>query len=252
MKIVVPFKVVADDQDIVAIPGATLDFSKAQKTISAYDLNAIEAAAQLAATQSDASVLGISVGEAAIDDSKLKKNVLARGVDELFMVADDVCRDLDAWATSKELEKLLAQTDGYDLIVCGSGSADLFAQQVDVQLASRLDLPYLSGVVKCEIKGDKLHAERQLENEIETIELPLPAVISVLPDSALPRICGMKDILAAGKKPMHVGPASDVAISEVEVVCEKAPEKIDRKLELFEASSDGGLDAFIAAIKASL
>ena len=49
MNIVAAFKVVPDDQDIQVSADGTLDYSKAKNTVSAYDLNAIEAAAQLAA-----------------------------------------------------------------------------------------------------------------------------------------------------------------------------------------------------------
>ena len=49
VKIAVAFKVVPDDQDIQVSADGTLDYSKAKNTVSAYDLNAIEAAAQLAA-----------------------------------------------------------------------------------------------------------------------------------------------------------------------------------------------------------
>lgn len=89
MKIAVAFKVVPDDQDIQVASDGTLDFSKAKGTVSTYDLNALEAAAQLAAANPGSTVTAVTVGAASIDDSKLKKNVLARGVDDLVMVADD-------------------------------------------------------------------------------------------------------------------------------------------------------------------
>lgn len=44
------------------------------------------------------------------------------------------------------------------------------------------------------------------------MEVSLPAVISVVPDIALPRICGMKDILAAGKKPVVKYSAADLNV----------------------------------------
>ena len=49
MNIIVPIKVLADDQDIVVAADRSLDDSKAHRIVSTYDLNAIEAAAQLAA-----------------------------------------------------------------------------------------------------------------------------------------------------------------------------------------------------------
>lgn len=75
MNIVVCCKVVPDDQDIQVAADGTLDYSKAKLIVSAYDLNAIEAAAQLAAANEGSNVVAVTVGGADIDDSKLKKNV---------------------------------------------------------------------------------------------------------------------------------------------------------------------------------
>ena len=72
VKIAVAFKVVPDDQDIQVASDGTLDFSKAKGTVSTYDLNALEAAAQLAAANPGSTVTAVTVGAASIDDSKLK------------------------------------------------------------------------------------------------------------------------------------------------------------------------------------
>ncbi|MEG0323982.1 MAG: electron transfer flavoprotein [Raoultibacter sp.] len=251
MKIVVAFKVVPDDQDIQVSSDRSLDFSKAHQIVSTYDLNALEAAAQLAEA-TGGSTVGMTAGPAAIDDSKLKKNVLARGIDELVMTADDACANMDAHATAEALASLAGKIGDYDVIVSGDGSADNYAQQVDVQLAAKLGIPFVSGVTKITPEGDTLIVERTLEDVIETVEVPLPAVVSVTPDVALPRIPGMKDILAAGKKPMDVAAADGAYESVIEVLACKAPEQADRKLEIFEASEDGAIQKFAAAIKAAL
>ena len=252
MKIVVSFKVVPDDQDIQVSSDRSLDYSKAHQIVSTYDLNAMEAAAQLAAANEGSSVVGISVGGPKIDDSKMKKNVLARGVDELYMTADDACADLDAHATAGALADLLAKVGDYDLILCGDGSADNYTQQVDVQLAAKLGVPVVNGATKIEAGDGVVIVERTLEDVVETVEVPLPAVVSVSPDIALPRIPGMKDILAAGKKPMNVAGAEGAYANTVDLVDCKAPEQADRKLEIIDASEDGAIEKFAAAIKAAL
>ena len=252
MNIVAAFKVVPDDQDIQVSADRTLDYSKAKNTVSAYDLNAIEAAAQLAAATQGSKVVAVTVGGADIDDSKLKKNVLARGVDELYMTADDACKGLDAHAAAAALADLVAKAGEYDLILCGDGSADDYAQQVDVQLAARLGLPSVNGATKIEAGSGSVTVERTLEDVVEVVEAPLPCVVSVAPDIALPRIPGMKDILAAGKKPSSVNAASDVEAAVVDVVETKAPQQAERKMEMLDASVDGDLEKFAAALKAAL
>lgn len=252
MNIVVAVKVVPDDQDIQVTAAGELDMSKAPQAISAYDLNAIEAAAQLAEAVGDSTVSVITVGGSKIDDSKLKKNILARGADKLVMIADDAAANLDSHATAAALAAQIQSLDGCDVVICGDGSADNYAQQVDVQLAAKLGVPSVNGVVKIEANGATITAERKLEDVVEVVEVPTPCVLAVSPDVALPRIPGMKDILKAGKKPMEVSGAGELAAASVAALEVKAPESVDRKLDVKNAADDGAIEAFAAAIKAAL
>ena len=246
MKIAVALKIVPDDQDIQAMADGSLDYSKAKPVVSVYDLNAIEAA-----VQTGVDVVAVTVGSTYIDESKTKKSILARGLSELYMTADDALADADAFATAAALADLMKKVPDVDVVVCGDGSADNYAQQVDVQLAARLGWPVVSAVTKLEFAEGFAKVERLLEDVVETVEVPLPAVISVTPDIANPRIPGMKDILAAGKKPMNVAPAEGSYEAAVETVGIKAPEQASRKLDVKEAS-DEAIAEFAAALKAAL
>lgn len=248
MKIAVACKIVPDDQDIQVAADGSLDFAKAKPIVSTYDLNALEAATQV----EGAEVVVITVGGKGIDDSKTKKNVLARGVSELFMVADDACEGMDARQAAGVLSRLVEKAGGVDLVLCGDGSADDYAQQVDVQLAAKLGWPSVNGAVKIEAGDGFVTVVRALEDVVETVEVSLPAVVSVSPDIAVPRIPGMKDILAAGKKPSSVEAAESIEPAAIEVVDVKAPEQAARKLEIMEASEDGAVEKFAAALKAAL
>ena len=251
MKIAVMVKVLPDDQDIVATDDGQLDFSRAKNTISTYDLNAIEAAAQLAEAEG-AELVAVVAGPKRVDDSKTRKNILSRGVDSLCVLADDALELADSRQTGKALAKVVEKVGDVDLVVCGDGSADLYAQQVDVQLAARLGVPVVNGATRIAAKGGALEVERTLEDVVETVEVPRPAVVSVAPDIAEPRIPGMKDILAAGKKPMNVAAADASFDAKVEVVSCQAPEQAERKLEIMDASEDGAIERFAAALKAAL
>lgn len=251
MRIAVCCKIVPDDQDIQVAADRTLDYSKARSVVSTYDLNALEAAAELAAHHEGSTVIAVSAGTSAADDSKTKKNILSRGVDELYLVADDALGNADARTTANVLVGLVQQA-GCDLVLCGDGSADVFAKQVDVHVAECWGVPVVNGAVRIEASEGGLLVERMLEDEIETVEVSLPAVVSVVPDIALPRIPGMKDILAAGKKPVQVLPLGEVPAASIEVLEELAPPEADRKHEVHDAGEDGAVAAFTAALKAAL
>ncbi len=250
MKIVVAVKVVPDDQDIFVSGDRSLDYSKAHEVISTYDLNAIEAAAQLAAANDGSSVVAISAVPTKADDAKAKQGILARGVDELFMVTDDSLETADSYATAQALKGIVdSKAADYDLIICGDGSADMYAGQVNVQLAAALGVPTVNEVTSVTVEGDKVVVERTLADEVEEIEVPLPAVISVSPDIANPRIAGMRDILAAKKKPQTVEALGAAVDTKVTVEDIKAPEMAPRKNQIFE---EGDIDAFVAAVAEAL
>lgn len=254
MNIVTAIKIVPDDQDIQVNADRTLNYSNARPVVSTYDLNAIECAA-LAAKEQGAKLYAVTVGDSSVLDSKVAKNVLARGVDEYVAATDDAFVGLDARATAAALVAAIGKIEAYDLVICGDGSADIYAQQVDVQLAEALGVPVVTAVSKIGFENGAIVCERTLETEKEVVEVSLPAVVSVIPDIALPRICGMKDILAAGKKPVTSYAAADLGVDPVRAVEAAnvlAPEPTPRKRELFDASDEADVDKFVTAILESI
>lgn len=63
----------------------------------------------------------------------------------------------------------------------------------------------INAVSNIQRNGDRIVVERVLEDEVEVIDLPLPAVLCVTSDINTPRIPSMKAILGAGKSPSHHG-----------------------------------------------
>lgn len=61
MQVVAAIKIVPDDQDIQVAADRSLDFSKARPVVSEYDLNALEAAVQLAAA-TGGSAIAVTAG----------------------------------------------------------------------------------------------------------------------------------------------------------------------------------------------
>lgn len=97
--------------------------------------------------------------------------------------------------------------------MCGEGSADLYAQQVGAQLGELLNLPTVNAVSRLTVEGNKLIAERTLEEVVEVLEIQLPAVVAVTTDMNQPRLPGMKEILAAGKKPVTEWQLTDIDVT---------------------------------------
>lgn len=248
MKIIVCYKLVCEEQDIVVQQDRTLDTSKAELKISQFDLNAVEAAVQLAEQVGESTVTALSVGGTFLENSKARKDILSRSVDDLSLVIDASLQGALPYTTAQALAAA-AQKIGFDLIVCGDGSGDLYAQQVGLLTGELIGIPTINGVSKVVSMADgKLVVERSLENEIEVLEISLPAVISVTGDINTPRIPAMKAILAASKKPVTVLSAQDIGFNEVQGLAKLesvlAPEQTERKKIIIEGDGDEQLAKF--------
>ena len=245
MNIVVCYKIVPDEQDAVVQADRTLSFERAALKIGDYDLNAVEAGAQLASA-SGASLVSLTAGGDPVEDSKLKKAILARGPHENVAVKD----------ASLVLAAAVKQLDDVSLVLCGEGSADRYAQQVGVQLGELLGLPTVNAVSSIELDDGVAHVERTVGAVVERLDVPLPAVLSVVADMNTPRIPSMKDILGAGKKPSRVLSFEDVGFDgfdeAIDVVSTLAPEQRDRACEILEGDDDETIQAFAARVRERL
>ena len=195
------FKWVVDEAYIRRGAGGALDFSAVDYKIGEYDRNAIEEAVRLRDAGGGGSVIGVTVG--APESAKGVKDALSRGMDRAIFVSDASFRDLEPSQTAAILAEVIrTHIPQYDLVACGEGSSDLYAQQVGPRLAELLGIPCVCFVQKLSLEGGRLRAERRVEDGVEVVEAPLPALVTVLPDINTPRIPGVKDTLMAGKKPV--------------------------------------------------
>ena len=88
------------------------------------------------------------------------------------------------------------------LLLCSEGSSDDYARQTGPRLAAILGWPVLSSVTSFSVEGGVVTAERKLEDCIQTVSAPLPAVLCLLPEAAPAPIPGLKQVMAARKKPV--------------------------------------------------
>lgn len=198
--IIACFKWVVDEAYIRRTASGELDFSSVDYKIGEYDRNAIEEAVRLKESLGGSAV-GITVGVP--EATKGIKDALSRGCDQAYFMADASFAGLEPSQTAAVLADVIyTKIQQYDLIICGEGSSDLYAQQVGPRLAEKLGIPCVSFVQKLSLEGGRLLAERRVEEGIEVVACPLPALVTVLPDINVPRIPGVKDTLMASKKPV--------------------------------------------------
>ncbi|MDD3022812.1 MAG: electron transfer flavoprotein subunit beta/FixA family protein, partial [Syntrophomonadaceae bacterium] len=160
------FKWVADEAYIRASAGKELDLEWVDYKISDYDRNAIEEAVRLQ-EQYGGNVSAITVGKP--DDTKGLKDALSRGPEKAYFINDSSFQNLEPSQTAAILAEVIKSQIDYDLIICGEGSSDLYAQQVGPRLAEILSIPCVSFIQKLDIEQNQLIVERKVDDGVEVL-----------------------------------------------------------------------------------
>lgn len=255
MKVISCCKAVPEEQDIVIAKDRQLSFATAEWKFGQYDLNAVEAGKQIVEAVGG-ELSGVCAGGNVLDNSKLKKDILSRGLNDLYLVMDEKIAHMDTYQSANILQAAIKKIGEFDLVLCGAGSSDLYAQQVGNQLGELLGVPVVNGVNKITPQGDKVIVERALEHGTEVLEIKLPAVLSVTSEINVPRIPGMKDIIASKKKTVTAFSLGEIGAGDVQpssmVVSTLAPQQMERGMNILEGEADEIVDAFVKLLKAEM
>ena len=131
--------------------------------------------------------------------------------------------------------------------------SDLYAQQVGLLVGEMLDVPAINGVSKIlSLTDSTLTVERELEDEVETLSIPLPAVIAVSTDINTPQIPSMKAILGAAKKPVQVWSPADIGLNSVQAYSAQqvaAPKQRERQRVVIEGDGEEQIAAFVENLR---
>ena len=187
-----------------------------EKNLNPFDTHGIEAAMQI--REGDGAeveeIVAVTMGpETAV---RALHKAVALGADRSVHLADDVLAGSDVCATGYALAKVL-EAEQPDLVLLGQQSDDGECYTIGAVVADHLKMPSLTQVIKIEVEDGKLVCERQAEYGYDTVEVDLPAVISVGDAINEPRYPSLKAIMGAKKKPLDGKAAADVGIDAGEV-----------------------------------
>lgn len=249
MKIISCCKIVPNEEEIFVLPNRELSLTEASFSISQYDLNALESAKRLA-SETKGSVVALSIGSSKyLENTKIQKDILSRGADELVLVTDDIHEYSDSLQTAKSIAKALEELD-YDLVLCGAGSNDLYSQVVGTQAGTLLHIPTINNITKIEVVSDgQIEVERTLENEIEILRIQLPAILSVSSEINIPSVPNMREIMKAGKKPVNKLSFNLELDSYIAIQEQLAPEQQERRQEIIENDDEESVDLLFQFLK---
>lgn len=207
MKIAVAMKQIPDLQQ-VRIKDRKAVLAGVQKTFGEIDKRALEAAVKLKETCGDATVCLLSVGDDDLEDTA--SEALAAGADEAFLIADEDLGDLDSAQAAEYLAYAIRQMGDVDLVLFGEASGDNFSGQVASRVAAIAGMPLVGYASSIEFDGAEAKVACSYEDAIETVTVPLPAVVSVASEIAEVRIPSVMAILKANRKPKEILEKGDV------------------------------------------
>ncbi|MBN2517079.1 MAG: electron transfer flavoprotein subunit beta/FixA family protein [Deltaproteobacteria bacterium] len=208
MNIVVAVKQIPDLQQIrIRDRRPVLDYVPC--VLGDIDKSALEAAVELKESV-QGRVIVVSAGNGEIEDTV--KEALAAGGDEAVLVEDDTLADADSSVVAKVLAAAIRKIDDVGVILFGEGSADNYSGRVVSAVAADLGYPQVGYAKQIEVDGPLARVTRSLEDSDEIIEVPLPAVISVVSEIKEPRIPSVTSILKARKKPKAIYRLDDLGI----------------------------------------
>lgn len=251
MTIAVAYKWAANPQDAAVGPDGAVDWSRAKEAISEYDPVAVELARGLA-DAAGLPLVGLSVGGPDVAGTMARKAALSRGLDELVVVADPALDGAGTTATALTLAALVREV-GPTVVLTGDSSVDVGAQMVPTVLGGALGWPVLTQVTAVSGEPGDLLVRRAHLGGFQEVHVTGPVVLAVAADAVVPRVPGMKDILAAGKKPVREVPLAELAVPAVAVerVATAPAEVAARRRRVIDAADPAAAAAeLVAALRA--
>ena len=183
LKIIVLAKQVPDTRNVgkdAMKEDGTVNRAALPAIFNPEDLNALEQALRLkdAYPGSTVTLLTMGPGRAA----EIIREGLYRGADGGYLLTDRAFAGADTLATSYALATAIKKIGDYDIIIGGRQAIDGDTAQVGPQVAEKLGLTqvtYAEEILNVDEKNRSITVKRHIDGGVETVEGPLPIVITV-------------------------------------------------------------------------
>jgi electron transfer flavoprotein beta subunit len=105
---------------------------------------------------------------------------LFRGADDGYLITDKKFAGSDTLATSYAISLAAKKLAPFDILMCGRQAIDGDTAQVGPQVAEKIDIPQVTYAEEIEkIEKGKITIKRRLERGVETVECPMPLLVTV-------------------------------------------------------------------------
>lgn len=197
LKIVVLAKQVPDTRNVgkdAMTAEGTVNRAALPAIFNPEDLNALEQALRLKEKHPGSTVGILTMGPPRAGE--IIRQGLYRGADTGWLLTDRLFAGADTLATSYALATAIKKIGDVDLVIGGRQAIDGDTAQVGPQVAQKLGLnqvTYAEDILK--IEDGKATIRRFIDGGVETVEAPLPMVITVNGSAAPCRPCNAKLVM---------------------------------------------------------
>jgi len=209
LKILVPVKRVVDYNVKVRVKadGTGVDIANVKMSMNPFDEIAVEEAVRLKEAGVASEVIAVSAGIAGCQETL--RTAMAIGADRGILVETDA--ELQPLAVAKLL-KALCDREQPQAVICGKQAIDDDANQTGQMLAALLGWPQATFASKVVLAAGQATVTREVDGGLETLALPLPAVITTDLRLNEPRYATLPNIMKAKKKPLDTVTPADLGV----------------------------------------
>jgi len=209
MKVLVPVKRVIDYnvKPRVKSDETGVDLANVKMSMNPFCEIAVEEAVRLKEKGVVTEVVAVSIGPAQAQETL--RTALAMGADRAILVQTDADlailvqtdADLEPLAVAKVLKAVIDE-ESPNLVVMGKQAIDGDNNATGQMLSALLGWPQASFASKLEVSGDKATVTREVDGGLQTIEAPLPVIVTADLRLNEPRYASLPNIMKAKKKPL--------------------------------------------------
>ena len=183
LKIIVLAKQVPDTRNVgkdAMKEDGTINRAALPAIFNPEDLNALEQALRLKDAYPGTTVTLLTMGPGRA--AEIIREGLYRGANGGYLLTDRAFAGADTLATSYALATAIKKIGDYDIIIGGRQAIDGDTAQVGPQVAEKLGLTqvtYAEEILNVDEKNRSITVKRHIDGGVETVEGPLPIVITV-------------------------------------------------------------------------
>lgn len=213
MKILVPVKRVIDYNVKVRVKSdqSGVDLANVKMSINPFDEIAVEEAIRLKEKGIASEIVVVSIGVKQAQDTL--RTALAMGADRAILVVatEDVHQDIEPLAVAKLLKKVI-EDEAPGLVIAGKQAIDNDMNATGQMLSALLGWSQATFASQLEVNGDTAQVTREIDGGLQTIEVALPAIVTVDLRMNEPRFASLPNIMKAKRKPLEEKSAADLGV----------------------------------------